>query len=208
MQWCSDSLKKEHFIPLLYDVCKWETTYKVACFTLMLYLSLHKVLMDFIKWHTQYTHILDLCNWIKGHRARIMRRRVPVAGRARIMRRRLPVAGRARQARGQKSKLCSDLFQRVCTLLQWSRFVLSAWWGPVLGKWLMKNSEAKNRVMRDFGYLRRFALPPPGVAAALGSLQRWTLLLPHAACLLCLLPSVSCLLPLMSWIINAKYMFI
>ena len=36
----------------------------------------------------------------------------------------------------------------------------------------MKNSEAKNRVMRDFGYLRRFALPPPGVAAALGSLLR------------------------------------
>ena len=25
----------------------------------------------------------------------------------------------------------------------------------MLGKWLMKNSEAKNRVMRDFGYLRR-----------------------------------------------------
>ena len=107
-----NSLKKEHFIPLLYDVCKWETTYKVACFTLMLYLSSHKVLMDFIKWHTQqYTHILDLCNWIKGHRARIMRRRVPVAGRARIMRRRLPVAGRARQARGQKSKLYTTFFR-------------------------------------------------------------------------------------------------
>ena len=188
----------------------------------MLYLSSHKVLMDFIKWHTQYTHILDLCNWIKGHRARIMRRRVPVAGRgrqqkghhARIMRRRLPAAGVA--AHGSKRpevQTMYDLFQRVCTLLQWSGFVLSAWWGPVLGKWLMKNSEAKNRVMRDFGYLRCFALPPPGVAAALGSLllwsvQRWTLLLPHAACYACLLPSVSCLLPLMSWIINAKYMFI
>ena len=206
MQEFSNSIKKEHFIPLLYDVCKWETTYKVACFTLMLYLSSHKVLMDFIKWHTQYTHILDLCNWIKGHRARIMRRRVPVAGRARIMRRRLPVAGRARQQEARSPNYVRPFSE--CALLQWSRFVLSAWWGPVLGKWLMKNSEAKNRVMRDFGYLRRFALPPLGVAAALGSLQQWTLLLPHAACLLCLLPSVSCLLPLMSWIINAKYMFI
>ena len=33
--------------------------------------------------HTVHTPILDLYNWIKGHRARIMRRRVPVAGRAR-----------------------------------------------------------------------------------------------------------------------------
>ena len=79
------------------------------------------------------------------------------------------------------------LFDIELAVLQWSRFVLSAWWGPVLGKWLMKNSEAKNRVMRDFGYLRR-ACPCP-----------WWTLLPHAAC---------CLLPPMSWIINAKYMFI
>ena len=125
-----------------------------------IYLSSHKVLMDFIKWHTQYTHLLDLCNWIKGHRARIMRRRVPVAG------------GRAHGSKRPEVQTMYDLFQRVCTLLQWSGFVLSAWWGPVLGKWLMKNSEAKNRVMRDFGYLRCFALPPPGVAAALGSLLR------------------------------------
>ena len=158
--------------------------------------------MDFIKWHTQYTHLLDLCNWIKGHRARIMRRRVPVAGRARQQRPSLahhatPPSGRRPRTRQQKAR--SPNYVRpfsesmYFSLLQWSGFVLSAWWGPVLGKWLMKNSEAKNRVMRDFGYLRRFALPPPGVAAALGSLLRLCSG-GHYCChmqLACLLPSVS-----------------
>ena len=206
MQW-SNSLKKEHFIPLLYDVCKWETTYKVACFTLMLYLSSHKVLMDFIKWHTQYTHILDLCNWIKGHRARIMRRRVPVAGRARIMRRRLPVAGRAQQQEARSPNDVATFFRVYFTAMEWicTKCVMRSSAGKVADE-KFRGEESCHEGLWISTSLRFAAARGGGGAREPAAVD-----ITAATCSLLAMLAAFCLLlilPLMSWIINAKYMFI
>jgi hypothetical protein len=150
--------------------------------------------------HTVHTPILDLYNWIKGHRARIMRRRVPVAGRARQQ-------GRARSpnyVRPFSESMYFTAMEWICT-----KCVMRSSAGKVADEKFRGEESCHEGLWISTSLRFAAARGGGGAREPASSVQCGGHYCCHMqlACY-CLLPSVSCLLPLMSWIINAKYMFI